>query len=214
VVHFAAGESFPVTILANHLRSLSGIADESPGPNGWATVGDRVRAKRLLQAQSLAGVVNARQTADSSEWIVALGDFNAFEFNDGFVDSVGTILGAPAPDDQTVVPGDGIDLVDPDLTRLDEADGYSYVYDGSAQSLDHELVDAALVTGTSARRLEHAHLNADFPEVTRNDDSTVARLSDHDPLVGYFEPAALDPEQVFRGDFETGDTRWWSAVVP
>ncbi len=214
VVHFASGGSFPVTVLANHLRSLSGVADESPGSNGWPSVGDRVRTKRLLQAQSVAAVVQGRQTADPSEWIVLVGDFNAFEFNDGFVDSIGTILGAPAPDDETVVPGDGADLVDPDLTRLDEADGYSYVFDGSAQSLDHELVDAAMVAGTAARRVEHAHVNADFAEVTRNDDGTVARLSDHDPLVGYFRPAALDPDQLFRGDFETGDTRWWSVVVP
>ena len=214
VVHFASGESFPVAVLAQHLRSLSGIADESPGSNGWPSVGDRVRTKRLLQAQSVAAVVQGRQTTDPSEWIVLVGDFNAFEFNDGFVDSIGTILGAPAPDDETVVPGDGADLVDPDLTRLDEADGYSYVFDGSAQSLDHELVDAAMVAGTAARRVEHAHVNADFAEVTRNDDSTVARLSDHDPLVGYFRPAALDPGQLFRGDFETGDTRWWSVVVP
>lgn len=213
VVHFASADSFPVTVIVNHLRSLSGVNSESPGSNGWTTVGERVRAKRQQQAEELAGVVQARQVADPEEWLVMVGDFNAFEFNDGFGDSMGTILGSPAPDDETVVPGDGTDLVEPNLARLAEAGAYSYVFDGNAQSLDHALANAALVAASAAVRSEIAHLNADFAETVRNDGGTVARLSDHDPEVAFVRPAALDPLRLFRGDFESGDTRWWSSAV-
>jgi uncharacterized protein len=59
------------------------------------------------------------------------------------------------------------------------------VFDGSAQTLDHVLLSGKaqeLFAG-----LQHARINADFPEVFRNDPARVERLSDHDPAVAYFE---------------------------
>ena len=195
VVNHAAGGKFPVTVIVNHLRSLGGVGDTAPGSNGWATNGDRVRAKRQRQAEDLARLVQRRQQADPTERIVLVGDFNAFEFNDGFTDSIGAILGRPSPDNQTVVPGDGVDLVEPDLVNLGAlappGERYSYSFDGNAQSLDHLLINQALVTATQARRVEHPRLNADFPETARNDVASPLRLSDHDPLVGYFRVAGF-----------------------
>src|SRR3546814_5292134 len=99
--------------------------------------GVRVRAKRQEQARFLANLVQGRQVADPSEHIVVLGDFNAFEFNDGYGDSMGTVTGLPSADDTTVVPGDGADLVDPDLydlTFLNTPDvSYSYAFDRSEE---------------------------------------------------------------------------------
>src|SRR6185369_17220520 len=69
---------FPITVIANHLRSLNGVDDPVDGP--------RVRAKRRAQAEFLANLVQARQAANPSLRMVVLGDFNAFEFNDGYVD--------------------------------------------------------------------------------------------------------------------------------
>jgi len=194
-VNHAAGGSFAVTVIVNHLRSLGGVGDNAPGSNGWATVGARVRAKRQRQAEDLARLVQARQAADPNERIILTGDFNAFEFNDGFGDSIGTILGRPSPEDTTVVPGDGADLVEPDLVNLSAltpaGERYSYTFDGNAQSLDHLLVNRATIEATLARRVEHPRLNADFPETARNDASSPLRLSDHDPLVGYFRVAVF-----------------------
>ncbi len=45
---------------------------------------------------------------------------------------------------------------------------------------------SALVDDTTARRVEHPRIGADFPETARNDASTPVRLSDHDPAVAYF----------------------------
>ena len=195
MVNHANGAGFPVTVIVNHLRSLNGVNSVAPGSNGWATEGDRVRAKRQKQAESLANLVQARQTADPAERIVLVGDFNAFEFNDGLVDSMNVIQGTPPPDNETAVPGDGVDLVNPDLDNLVDtpppAERYSYVFDGQAQNLDHVLVNGALIAATVARRLEHPRINADFPAVDRNDPTTPRHLSDHDPVVGYFEVAGF-----------------------
>ncbi len=199
VVNHANGTSFPVTVIVNHLRSLNDVNSTAPGSNGWATDGDRVRAKRQKQAESLANLVQARQTADPTERIILVGDFNAYEFNDGLVDSMNVIQGTPPPDNETAVPGDGVDLVNPDLDNLFDTppppERYSYIFDGQTQNIDHILVNGALTAATTARRVEHPRINADFPAVDRNDPNTPRRLSDHDPIVGYFRVA----------DFGTGN---------
>src|SRR5690606_8972333 len=125
-VNFADGRGLPLTLVNVHQRSLNSAEEDSPG-------GVRVRAKRQEQAKFLANLVQGRQLADPAERIVVLGDFNAFEFNDGYGDSMGTVTGLPSPDEATVVPGDGADLVDPDLydlTFLGTPDtSYSYAFD-------------------------------------------------------------------------------------
>lgn len=213
VVNHPSGASFPVTVIVNHLRSLNDVESTSSGSNGWATLGERVRAKRLKQAESLANVVQARQTADPNEHIILVGDFNAFEFNDGFGDSMNVIQGTPPPDNQTVVPGDGADLVNPDLTNLFDTapatERYSFVFDGNAQSLDHILINQALMANSVARRVEHPRINADFSETARNvavsSEMNVERLADHDPIVGFFEVSAFATADLSAAKVEDND---------
>jgi len=194
IVHYYNGRSFPISALAVHQRSLNGISDETV--SGSTTAGDRVRKKRQAQAEYLANLIQGRETADPAEHLIVLGDFNAFDFNDGYVDPMGVVTGMPTPDDQTVVPGDGVDLVDPDLMNLHylpEADKrYSYVFDGQAQSLDHILINQVLGTDATSYDLDHARMNADFPETNRNDANSPSRLSDHDPAIAYFSLKAAD----------------------
>ena len=95
-------------MIVNHLRSLSGVDDPAEGP--------RVRAKRRAQAEYLADLIQARQLDDPAERIVRVGDFNAYEFNDGYVDPMGTIQGTPTSPDEVVLASP--DLVDPDLANL------------------------------------------------------------------------------------------------
>jgi uncharacterized repeat protein (TIGR01451 family) len=194
-VNHANGTSYPLVVIINHLRSLNDAESNDPGANGWPTAGARVRAKRQQQAEDLANYIQGRQVADPTENQVILGDFNAFEFNDGYGDSMNTITGTPPPDNQTVVIGDGADLVNPDLDNLFDtvppADRYSYVFDGMAQSLDHVVVNAALIASTTARRLEHPRVNADFPETAKNNSAVATRIADHDPVVTYFTVAGF-----------------------
>jgi predicted extracellular nuclease len=182
IVHFADGRALPLTVVEVHQRSLNGAETDDAS-------GQRIRAKRQAQAVFLANLLQARQAADPSEQLLVMGDFNAFEFNDGYVDAMGTVTGLPAADAQTVVEGDGADLVDPDLynlTLLSTPDqSYSYAYDGNVQSLDHILANRALMQSAQVAGLVegHARLNADFPAIARNDANSPARLSDHDPAV-------------------------------
>ena len=175
-VNSATGGSANVTVVVNHLRSFLGITDPVDGA--------RIRAKRLAQAEFLANLVQARQAADANERIVVLGDFNAYEFNDGFVDSMGSIIGNPTA--AALVTLAGADLVTPNLTRMiDAAADYSYSFDGFTQSIDHILVSQGLINNSSVRSLVHVKLNADYPEVNRSNYAVGAdtRLSDHDALV-------------------------------
>jgi predicted extracellular nuclease len=206
------GASEDVTVIVNHLRSLNGIGDESPAAAGlcagsnFASSGERVRQKRQQQAAFLAELVQARQQADADEHIVLVGDFNAFEFNDGWGDLIGTLRGAPTADANTVVAGDGADLVNPDLTVLQPttpAERYGYVFNGSAQNLDHVIVNATMVANAAPMRLEHARINADFGEDNRGDGSIPTRLSDHDPAVAIFTGRGFAAETlIFASGFE------------
>ena len=193
VINNAAGATFPVTVIVNHLRSLNNIDDNSAGSFGWTTAGQRVRAKRQKQAESLADIVQLRQSANPSERIILVGDFNAFEFNDGLVDSMDVIKGTPVADNATAVPGDGVDLVNPDLTLLLDpvaTQRYSFLFGGNAQEIDHAVVNSALIAATTARRVEHPRINADFAGNLRGG-TTVERNADHDPLVGYYTVAGF-----------------------
>lgn len=186
VVNFADGRALPITVVTVHQRSLSDVNSEDAA--GTGTLGDRVRQKRQLQAEFLAGMLQDMQAADPARAIVVLGDFNAFEFNDGYADIMGTVIGMPSADATTAVNGDGADLVDPDLFNathmLAPSERYSFVFDNNAQSLDHVLVNnAALGSAINSWTISHARLNADFPETARNDANSAARLSDHDPSV-------------------------------
>ncbi len=67
----------------------------------------RVRAKRLAQAEFLANLIQARQAANPSERIVSVGDYNAFEVNDGYVDVIGSVKGTPTPADHVALAGAG-----------------------------------------------------------------------------------------------------------
>ena len=127
-VQQASGAPLAFTVIVNHLRSLIDAEDDT-------ATGQRVRAKRRAQAEFLANLVQNRQTADPSEPIALVGDFNAFEFNDGLVDLIGTIKGQPTPPDEVVLASP--DLVNPDLEnlveRLPEAEQYSFVFEGNAR---------------------------------------------------------------------------------
>ena len=166
---------YPLTVIVNHLRSLNSITDPSTGAT--------VRAKREAQAEYLANLVQGYQS--NGEHVVVVGDFNAFDVNDGLVDSIGVIRGNPAPASQDVVAG-AAGLVNPvlvDAAPTNVAAGaYSYVFDGYAQSIDHFLVtqDIAGIIST-----QPAHWNADFPVVFRNDATRPEVSTDHDGIVGY-----------------------------
>jgi predicted extracellular nuclease len=170
-----------VVVVVNHLRSLNGIDDPAAGP--------RVRAKRKAQAESVAQLLLDLQGQYADVPVVSVGDYNAFDVNDGYVDVLGIISGNQAPPEQVV---DWSTLgLDPQMVDAAAPSDYSYVFDGNAQSLDHILLstDAA----AAMRLFDHARIDADFPEALRGG-AGPERLSDHDPEIAYFTfPADTTP---------------------
>jgi len=181
-------QNMDFTVFVNHLRSLIDI--ESIVPCTLSTGGGRVRAKRAAQANNLAQLIQDELTAIPASRIIAVGDFNAFEVNDGFVDSINAILGTPAPNTQVVTATN--DPAYANMTNLaslvQAAQRYSYVFEGNHQTIDHALLNPAalqqLIGGGYAR------INSDFPETFRGDFNRPERYSDHDPVFAYITTAA------------------------
>jgi predicted extracellular nuclease len=221
IVHQDNGATYPVSVIVNHLRSLNGVDDSVSGSNGWATEGARVRGKRAAQAAYTAGLVESLQTTNPGERIVLVGDFNAFEFNDGYVDVLGVVKGTPAPDAQvlTAVPSPlTTPLIDGSAFVSEARERYSYVFEGNAQSLDHVLLNEALINDAVTVQVDHPRINADFGVDNFGDASTPIRVSDHDPVrvriaVASFRSADLSMTMNAPATVMPGNTAHFDAQV-
>jgi predicted extracellular nuclease len=185
-------KDYPVTVIVNHMKALTGVN---------STTSTSTRQKKEFQAEEIAKYIQTLQAA--GKHVISGGDFNAFEFSDGYTDTLATYTNTNVlPATQVVQPGTP-GLATPGLTDLALAlpadQRWSYVEDGNAQILDHIVVTQDLA---ASAHMVYAHLNADFPATAYNDATTAARSSDHDVPVAYFAiPApingvALSPSAV------------------
>ncbi|MGA9575552.1 MAG: lamin tail domain-containing protein, partial [Lysobacterales bacterium] len=171
----ADGSDFPIAVMAIHGRSLSSIETS-----------DRVRQKRLEQSQFVAVNVQALQDANPDINLVLAGDFNAYEFTDGYVDVTGFMKGSVTPGENLVCETNPCtDNVSPDLLdqvlMIDAGERYSFVFQGNGQALDHALTSSGL--DELVRDFQFGRGNSDAAVDLINDDSTPLRSSDHDGLV-------------------------------
>ncbi len=197
------GETLPFYVIVNHLRSLSGLEDPA----------NIARSKRRAQSEFLANLIQNFQAGDAGANIVSIGDYNSYEFSDGWVDVMGTIRGAPAPADQVVLASP--DLVDPDLTdllsTLPPEQRYSYTFDGNAQAIDHILVNQNMLGQMT--RFAYARNNADFPESFGNDGTRPEKYADHDMPIAYLRlPTDHTPPVVTVTGVSDGATYTLGAV--
>ena len=166
------GSPYPFAVIAVHQRSLIDVETSA-----------RVRAKRQAQAQALASYVQTLQTAEPGLRLVVTGDFNAFEFNDGYVDVMNIVTS-------------GANLTNQVLT-VSAGDRYSYIENGVAQVLDHSLTSAPL--NPYVRDFDFARANADAPFAS-------SPASDHEGLVLFVmtdadgDGLADDNDQCATGD--------------
>ena len=184
-----------VFIVVNHTRSFIDI--ESLG-----TEGVRVRAKRMAQAEFLADLLQGLQTANPSTPVISIGDYNAFEFNDGFTDPVSVVKGMPTADEEMVVDASP-DLVNPNFINLTDTlpadQRYSFIFEGTPQAIDHHIINT--VAHSFLQRYHIARNNTDFPEVPAalfaNNATRPERNSDHDIPISYYKfPAAATTTTV------------------
>jgi uncharacterized protein len=179
-------DEMPVIVVVNHPRSFIDIELVSGE-------GVRVRAKRTAQAEAIAALLQQLQTDNPTTPVIAVGDYNAYQFNDGYTDPIAILKGTPTADDQVVVDASP-DLVEPNFLNLTDGlpadQRYSFVFEGTPQALDHVLVNT--VAQRLVTRYAVARNNADFPEgaLFAADTSRPERNSDHDMPVAYFARAA------------------------
>jgi predicted extracellular nuclease len=76
----------------------------------------------------------------------------------------------------------GLENLWDDLADEVPASAYTYVFQGQAQTLDHQFVSAQLAD--ELNRVRVAHVNADWPKDHPGDEARGA--SDHDPVVSRF----------------------------
>ena len=159
-----ANQALPFMVITNHTKSRSGVDTTNAS-------GERNRAKRFLQAKSIATLVQAIQTDELTAQIplIVVGDHNAYQFTDGYADVVGLIAGTYNDAANTCAPANGVtncklgtpNIVSPALlnavSTLPTTEQYSYRFtenfgavQGSTgrdvatnQVLDHVLMNTA-----------------------------------------------------------------------
>jgi predicted extracellular nuclease len=189
----------PIIVVVNHLRSFIDI-------EGVSGEGVRVRAKRKAQGEFLANLLQDLQTNNPTTPIMSIGDYNAYQFSDGYTDPVGTIKGTPTPDDQLVV-DESPDVVNPNFINLTDGlpadQRYSFIFAGTPQAIDQFIINT--VANQYLQRYTVALNNSDFPEgpTFANDPNRPERCSDHDMTLAYFKfpprLTALSPAKVWVG---------------
>lgn len=210
-------DGYRFAVLAIYDRSLIGLG--TPGK-------DYIGQKRTEQAAQVASIVQAWQSGatipgnaqqddsgnitngavaiqgDPAVPLIVLGDLNAYEFSDGYVDVVGLIKGTP-DSTQNFYPVMSGTYAAPSPTLVDSgimadpASRYSYNYSGYAQEIDHILLSRPAWTDFVG--ISNAHGNSDVSEAggTGLDDTTAARSSDHD---GQVLTIAID--RIFADGYE------------
>jgi predicted extracellular nuclease/2',3'-cyclic-nucleotide 2'-phosphodiesterase (5'-nucleotidase family) len=167
-----------VTIVNNHFTSKGGsgavIGSVEPPLNAS-------EVQRAAQAQAVNNFVDNLLAGDANAKIMVAGDLNEFPSEEPMSVLKGTAtitnydVPANDPFDATATYVAGGTAILHDLQdTLPANEQYDYVFDGSAQTLDHVMVTNGLATGA---QFDVVRINAEFADQT----------SDHDPLVATFD---------------------------
>lgn len=179
----------PLTVVVNHAKSLIDVDNSNETDPGDA--GRRNQAKRHAGARETGLILQSLNTAGMH--LVSVGDYNAFQFSDGYVDVMACIRGA-AVGPQVFNPATSSAqpcLTYPtanqltNLTDLNPAARYSLSFSGNRQALDHILLNANALARKSLETT--AYVNTDYPRTgaISNDSSRPERFADHNPQMVY-----------------------------
>ena len=163
-----------LSIINLHMRSRTDI--DNPERANF------VRRKRFEQSVAIAQLVQDHQDKN----LLIIGDYNAFEFTDGYVDVVNQIQGMNTLGaEYNIQP-----IVDPPLTNLTAllppTERYSFIFQGYSEMIDHCLANE--FRGLSIEEVQFARGNADNSEAYANNPNIPHRSSDHDGIVVYVKP--------------------------
>lgn len=162
-----------VIIIVNHWNSKNGD-DALYGSKQPVVNKSEVQRKNI--ATIVEGFINDVKTKNPKANIVAVGDFNDFQF----ADSVKILENRHMTNM---------------INHLPEEDRYSYVFQGNSQVLDHILVSNNLAKATE---IDAIHINADFTDMA-------GRASDHDPILAQIDVKAANTEPKPDGGNNPGN---------
>jgi predicted extracellular nuclease len=158
-INDAQGRSLRLTVIDAQFSALPRDAS-NPGPQHGLDEG------RAAQSAWLAEVIAARQRRNPDGKLLVLGDFDP-----------------PGHGDASAAMASLTNLT----ARLPLAERYTVVRDGERQAADFMFANAALLKSSPRAHVNVARVNADFGEDNLGDAGVPMRVSDHDPVVGYFE---------------------------
>lgn len=203
-----AGDSFATLVI--HPKSRSCVDRPTGGDCNQAEV-DRNRAKRFTQARSIALRVQEQQTANPSRPLLVIGDFNDYQFSDGFVNITGLIEGTYDNDANVIDLSEG-NIVTPRLwnavTSLPANEQYSFLFTEQfgailgyttrdvpiMQALDQALLNT--VARSWFAGFEFGRANLDAADQTERLSTTAVGVSDHDGFV-----VRLATDRLFADSF-------------
>lgn len=167
--NFATNPPTPIKVLNLHLRSLGGIE----GSNS-----NYVRTKRWEASISVANIIRDLQYQN----LVVVGDYNAFQFSDGYVDVLAQLTGYTSLGAEFPV----MEIIEPPLlvnhsVSVPLEEQYSYIFNGNAQILDHCI--STELEDLTVNELQYARGNSDNPDSDVNNTFVPYRASDHDGFV-------------------------------
>jgi predicted extracellular nuclease len=208
----ATWNGYHFALLAIYDRSLSGLGDPTKPYIGPKRAEQAAQIASIAQAwqsgATLVGAGNARQDAtgaitqgpfdivgNAAVPLIVAGDFNAYEFSDGYADVTGMIMGtADQSKNLYWYNGDAANTdtpvyVQPTPALVDTGAAakagqrYSFNFSGLAQEIDHILLSQRGQHDFVS--ISNAHGNSDVSEATSIilDDTTAARSGDHDGQV-------------------------------
>ncbi len=185
------GVSREINVLGVHNRSRSGITGSDR---------ERIRNKHFEQSVSVANMVQNLQSPTAA--LVVIGDFNDFEFSDGYADVIGEIKGDADPI-KNLFSSNGNSVVSPTLINavdtLAADEKYSFIFRGTIQALDHALLNDVGLAYLS--KTTYVRGNTDAPEKFEDDYTQTLNMSDHDGLMIYLDLNTV-LETIFLDGFE------------
>ena len=209
------GQAFATIVV--HPKSRSCV-DAPSGSNCTQANVDRNRLKRFTQAKSIAARVQAEQVAQPNRPLLVIGDFNDYQFSDGFVNITGLIQGT-YDNNKNVLDLPAGNIVTPPLwnavTSLPANEQYSFLYTeqfgavlgyAAAGSFDKgrdvpimQVLDHALLNDAARAwfvDFEYGRADLDAADADANASTTAVGVSDHDGLV-----VRLATDRIFADSF-------------
>ena len=213
------GKNYPVTVINVHMAPRDNSGD--------AALGADIRTRRAAQAAAISTLVQQYQAAGAN--VIVAGNFNAYEYNDGYVDVVGVIDGAPAAATAvTLYQASNTTAVLTDFTTSVTANTrYNIIERGNAAALEHILASATVTDSTTAatslasyvNAVTQPHFSTDYAAIDANDATTPAGLTPHDGfLVNFAIPpvpttASISTTAMNFGNVYIGDSKTLTATV-